>query len=220
MDCPWQCSCNIHIESLDDDEKCALALPTTRPTMASTRSLPDLSLEALKREEDELDTASSPAGGLPSPDWSRASSPHTFTPSRSPSPEHDLFTPNPSHFFPALASPRRVPSPPRYHDDDEGEGGGFEDARSSTDDQEVAEGGPGTFTLHHPARGRSDYSIHSAPELDTSHMEESFLSDERVSSPTPSSPRSAAPKHYETLQRLPYTLWDYLQEEVRPLARR
>lgn len=183
--------------------------------MASTRSLPDLSLEALKREEDAFgaaDASSSPTG-LPSPDWSRASSPDSFTASGSLSPEPELLTPNPSQFFPALASPRPVPSPPRYHDDEEREGG-FEDARSSTDDQ-GGEGGPGTFTLHHHTRARSDYSIHSAPELDTAHMEESFLSDELARSPSPASPNSSTPKHYEALQRLPYTLWDYLQEEVR-----
>lgn len=184
--------------------------------MAATRSLPDLAT-TLTATEDDLDSSIAPPSptALPSPKWSSPSS----SPPRSPSPPPLLppETPLTPHFYPAISSPLppSFPSPslPHYleeHDD----GADFEDARDSYDDDDEREGGPGTFSLHHPGRARSDYSIHSAPELETNHMmEESFVDEQPPSSPSPSSPRSTQ-RHLEGLQRLPYTLWDYLQEEV------
>ncbi|KAK4050009.1 hypothetical protein OIV83_003833 [Microbotryomycetes sp. JL201] len=83
--------------------------------------------------------------------------------------------------------------------------------------------GPGTFRVHHPSRTRSDYSIHSAPELEIAPPS---TSDRGARAPTPTegyetseparSPTSTFTSHSKPVQlhRLPYTLWDYLQEEV------
>lgn len=186
--------------------------------MASSRSLPDLSLAALEQEqENDLDALAAP----PSPVGQDAPSLRALTPSRSPSPEQEmeleleqLRTPSGVHFFASNGSPRAVASP-RFQDED------WADAREDDSEEEEeggGEGGPGTFTLHHPTRARSDYSIHSAPELDTAHFER--LEPE---SPTPSSPASPTARQHTpvyALHRLPYTLWDYLQEEVRSLASR
>ncbi|ORY54081.1 eukaryotic membrane protein family-domain-containing protein [Leucosporidium creatinivorum] len=190
--------------------------------MAATRSLPDLGRTFTATEEDDLDPLVAPPSptALASPKWSSPTSSPLPSPSPSP-PLHPPETPRTPHFYPAISSPLPPafpsPSPPRYLDQhDDPTPGDFEDARDSYD-----EGGPGTFSLHHPTRARSDYSIHSAPELETNHLiDPSFVhqhqvevEEEQPGSPSPSSPRTTQ-RHLEGLQRLPYTLWDYLQEEV------
>lgn len=206
------------------DPRTRMTLNSTRPStlelrpflseMAATRSLPDLAT-SLTATENDLDSSIAPPSptALPSPKWSSP----TSSPPRSPSPPPILppETPRTPHFYAAISSPLPPafpsPSPPRYLDEHDDVASDFEDARDSYDDER--EGGPGTFTLHHPGRARSDYSIHSAPELETNHMMEESFVEEQPASPSPSSPRTTQ-RHLEGLQRLPYTLWDYLQEEV------
>ncbi|KAM0786165.1 hypothetical protein ACM66B_006972 [Microbotryomycetes sp. NB124-2] len=87
-------------------------------------------------------------------------------------------------------------------------------------DQAELESGPGTFRVYHPSRTKSDYSIHSAPELDIAPK---TVSERVARARTPTDDLPARTTSFATqpgqrapvqLHRLPYTLWDYLQEEV------
>ncbi|KAK4051468.1 Anaphase-promoting complex subunit 1 [Microbotryomycetes sp. JL221] len=77
---------------------------------------------------------------------------------------------------PSLPDSKQNREPPLLHSN------GFDDgsapcssaeASSATEPSREDEGGgPGTFRVHHPERTKSDYSIHSAPELDMGHAGE------------------------------------------------
>lgn len=106
-------------------------------------------------------------------------------------------------------------------DDDDSD---YEEAQDSTPSTSRV-GQAGTYALHHPERAHSDYSIHSAPELernghhDQADDEDSMMRDSMVESISAAASAHTTPatsrRHStRTLQRLPYTLWDYLQQEV------